>query len=183
MGLRDDIGTQVRSLRPVDLNEAQTDAMETEVWLKEKAGRGKPPMQPQQRVPFNGGDRRPDNRVDLRKPSRPVRHNTDHPVNHDRPLSERMKLNCNYCHKVGHTEDQCYQKANFRQGGNLKRPPQRVNRTQDDWEDETDDVYLQQLQEEHLIELQQSPPDYSPANGNWEEPQDQEDSSLTADPQ
>lgn len=197
MGLRDEIGTQVRSLRPTDINEAQTDAMETEVWIREKNARRAVSnsfrQQPSPRLAFQ-----PTRQTFRPRPTEPQphpRHNrASEPVFnkiHSAPLAERVNKTCNYCGTPGHIEANCFRKSNFRSIQNLKRPPQqRTNNIIEadnlheeeipEWTTEAEKEFLDQLQEQQIGSLQ-SLPDCSIAHGNWEEPIDSEDTSSTLD--
>ena len=48
------------------------------------------------------------------------------------PLVQRVQLKCNHCQKLGHVKNQCYIKnKNFPRGQNQKRPPQKINMTEE----------------------------------------------------
>ena len=104
MNLRDVIGSQVRPLKPQNINKAQQEALEDKIWYREKNRSRpnlvnkttletlRPPLPSGHAISFN---------------SRPALQN---PPNQNMPLNQRLNLQCNFCKNSGHTENQCYQK-------------------------------------------------------------------------
>ena len=90
MNLRDELGIQVRPLKPGNINEAQEEALEAETWLREKnRSRPNPAPRVQSRpIPPVMYSREPN--------SRPVPQN---PPNQNMPLNERIQLQCSNCKK------------------------------------------------------------------------------------
>ena len=52
MNLREEIGIQVRPLKPVSLNQAQQEALEAEIWFKEKQQPRKANIAPATKKPY-----------------------------------------------------------------------------------------------------------------------------------
>lgn len=129
MNLKEDIGIQVRPLKPSTLKQAQQDALESEIWYKERnvskskqlsnlPTRSYKPQGNPLSLKFN-------NSQPMKYPS------LNNPPNHSMPLQNRMQLFCNFCKKSGHVESQCYSKQkNFQKGYPASRPPERVNQLQ-----------------------------------------------------
>ena len=125
MNLKEDIGTQVRPLKPTTLNQAQQEALESEVWFKERnQGRIRAPQSLPQKhnKPTTSPFQRQVTTNQVKYPS------LSNPPNHAMPLQQRLQLFCNFCKNVGHQESQCYSKQkNFQKGVHSSRPPNRVN--------------------------------------------------------
>ena len=94
MNLKEEIGSQVRPLKPKTINDAQREALEAEVWYKEKQ---------QTRARSQIIVKRPIHQqlhqITFMRPSLP---------NSNMPLVQRVQLKCNHCQKPGHVESQCY---------------------------------------------------------------------------
>ena len=115
MNLRRDIGTLVISSKPHSLLEAQRMAADMKMWTRDNdrnATRSVPPSTPQRASPCTSI-------VSLRMTSSDSKPQ-QHPFT--QPLSERMKLMCSKCGKIGHTSDHCYVR-NFQQANQGKIPP------------------------------------------------------------
>lgn len=136
MGLRDDIGNQVRPLRPLTINDAQRDAMETEIWLQEKAQNQRKASHPQTNHPSNF-------RQSFSTQNRPFNNQAN---NHNQsPMQRTPEKN-----------------RNFHAGHYKQRPPSRINHTQETEiianDDRTDEV----VESRDQTECQQSPDDCIP---------------------
>ena len=98
INLRDEISNQVRPMKPKTINEALQEALEAELWLKEKntnrfykVTQCTPNLfyQPQQQF-------RPTSQL------RALANTTPHVPNQNVPLSERVKIKCHKCGNLGH---------------------------------------------------------------------------------
>lgn len=107
MNLKEEIGSQVRPLRPVTLNLAQQEALESEIWCQERG-------QSRNRIVQSAF-------LKLNKPVAPQVQRSYHEghakypsmnvvLNQSMPLQQRLQLFCNHCKKPGHKESQCYLK-------------------------------------------------------------------------
>ena len=115
MNLRRDIGTLVIPSKPRSLLEAQRMAADMEMWTRDNnrnATRSVPPTTLQRASPRTPTT---SSRV-TSSDSKPQQHLST------QPPSERMKLTCSKCGKMGHTSDRCYAR-NFQQANQGKLPP------------------------------------------------------------
>lgn len=128
MNLKEDIGIQVRPLKPLTLMQAQQDALESEIWYKERnISKSRLPNLPPRPYKPQGNPlvSKFNNSQFTKYPS------LNNPPNHSMPLQNRMQLFCKICKKAGHVEEQCYSKQkNFQKGYPTSRPPERVNQLQ-----------------------------------------------------
>ena len=115
-------------LKPTTLNQAQQEALESEVWFKERnQGRIRAPQSLPQRPnkPTTSPFQRQVTTNQVKSPS------LSNPPNHLMPLQQRLQLFCNFCKNVGHQKSQSYSKQkNFQKGIHSSRPPNRVNHLQ-----------------------------------------------------
>lgn len=128
MNLKEEIGSQVRPLRPVTLNLAQQEALESEIWCQEKGqarSRFGQPTLPRSNRPVTPQVQRPLQEGHIKYPTMNI------VPNHSMPLQQRLQLFCSHCKKPGHKESQCYLKQrNFQKMSSPNRPPDRVNQIQ-----------------------------------------------------
>ena len=122
LNLRKEIGLQVRLMKPLTLSEAQNQTLETEMWLKES--------HPQRTTQI------PSKTMNFVKrplpPSRPHANVTLRAMNSNLPLTDRSKMNCHKCEKLGHLAAQCYVRPkNSPTGQFTKRPPQPIRMIQE----------------------------------------------------
>ena len=138
LNLKKEIGTQIRLLKPNTITEAQTHAIETEMWLKEShPARTQVVARPVlKNLPWPQL---------LRRPS--ANTNGTRTPNLSLPLADKVKMNCYKCGKRGHFAFQCHVRQGFQPGLNLKRPPQLVRMLQ---EENTDalQMTLEEVQEQ-----------------------------------
>lgn len=114
INLKREIGLQVRPLKPKSISEAQNYAAESEMWIRES--------QPVRQAPIL----RPAQRTFIKPmtPPRPFANTTSFkPAQHVQ--SDRNKMSCHKCGKLGHFASQCQTKPQgFHPGQYVKRPPQ-----------------------------------------------------------
>ena len=101
MNLRDEISHQVRPLKPRTLNQALQEALEAEVWCKErlrvKVSTTHRPSPSSLRPPTGN---RP--ATVTRIPQSQMRNQPYDSANHGLPLQLRTQMTCNFCKKMGH---------------------------------------------------------------------------------
>ena len=144
LNLKKEIGTQIRLLKPSTITEAQTHAIETEMWLKESQPARtqlvtrpvlkylpRPQPEPRSNANTNG----------IRTP------------NHSLPLAERVKMNCYKCGKTGHFANQCHIRQGFQPSQNVKRPPQPIRMLQ---EESTDAIEMTPEEVQEQIDFEDS---------------------------
>lgn len=135
MNLRKEIGSQVRPLKPDNIQKSQHETLETETWLREKNRfRQNPSLRSALQTSQNLAQFLK-SRIAPQSASNPVlqnnssrfRPNFRNLTNQNRP----PQVQCNNCKAFGHVESQCYrkQKQNFPTTTQLIRPPQRVHYT------------------------------------------------------
>ena len=100
LNLRKEIATQIRLLKPNTITEAQTHAIEAEMWLKEsQPARTQVVTRPVLKY--------------LPKPQPLPRHSANtngiRTPNHSLPLADRVKMNYYKCVKTGHFEIELFQ--------------------------------------------------------------------------
>ena len=107
MNLKEDIGTQVRPLKPTTLNQALQEALESEVWFKERSQgiiRAPQSLPQKPNKPTTSPFQRQVTTNQVKYPS------LSNPPNHSMSLQQRLQLFCKFCKNVGHQESQCYSK-------------------------------------------------------------------------
>ena len=107
LNLKKEIGTHIRLLKPNTITEAQTHAIETEIWSKER--------QPARTQVVTRPNLTRANTNGIRTP------------NHSLPLADRVEMNCYKCGKTGH-----FAKPISRQTGFLTRPGRQMTPTTSD---------------------------------------------------
>lgn len=152
MNLRDEIGSQVRPLKPSTIVNAQQEALEAETWYREKL---KSKVLTIAKSHPHTNNTRSENSNRRQFPHQQI-HNKEkqfEPPNHNLPLSQRSMMTCNFCKKLGHTENQCYHKqnSNFHGTQNQKRPPQRIHYTTETVSEE--EINHKEVEKEETIEI------------------------------
>ena len=118
MNRKEEIGSEVRPLKPKTINDGQREALEAEAWYEEKQ---------QTRARSQIIVKRP---IYHQLQQKPLMRFTI--PNSNIPLAQRVHLKCNHFQKLGHVESQCHIKnKNFSQDQNQKRLPQRINITEE----------------------------------------------------
>ena len=144
LNLKKEIGTQIRLLKPNTITEAQTHAIETEMWLKES--------QPTRTQVVT----RPVLKY-LPRPQPPSRPNANtngiKTPNHSLPLEDRVRMNCYKCGKTGHFANQCHIRQGFQPGQSVKRPPQPIRMLQ---EESTDAIEMTPEEVQEQIDFEDS---------------------------
>ena len=168
LNLKKEIGTQIRLLKPNTIKEAQTHAIETEMWLKEsQPARTQLVTRPvlkyltrPQPVPRSNA-----NTNEIRTP------------NHSLPLADRVKMICYKCVKTGHFTNQCHVRQGFQPGLNVKRPPQPVRMVQ---EENIDAIQRTPEEVQEEIEYKESAEyqPYADASGPYEQEEEQENTDY-----
>lgn len=121
MNLRDELGSQVRTQRPKDVNAAYQEALEAECWTREKQAKGR------------AVQRSDHQRTQGRSPTIDTIDSAPRTTTHTMPLADRLKYKifCNICKRNGHTEANCFsktqEKQNFHEVNHPTRPPQNNN--------------------------------------------------------
>ena len=123
LNLKKKIGTQIRLIKLNTITEAQTHAIETEMWLKEsQPARTQLVTRPVLKY--------------LPRPQPMPRSNANtnriRALNHSLPLADRVKMICYECGKEGHFANQCHVRQGFKPGLNVKRPTQPVRMVQEE---------------------------------------------------
>ena len=97
MNLKEDIGTQVRPLKSTTLYQAQQEALESEVWFKERnRGRTRAPQNLPQRP-----NKPATSPFQKQVTTNQVKYSSlSNPLNHSIPLQQRLQLFCNFCKNV-----------------------------------------------------------------------------------
>jgi Zinc knuckle./Retrotransposon gag protein. len=138
LNLKREIGLQVRAQKPITLGEAQNYAIEMELWLKEA----------QPIVPQRNSIQKPIIRSTFIKPSintQPTMKTQSPNVN----LTDRNKITCYKCGKVGHLSGQCtLRPSNFPVGQFPKRPPQIRNIQTEEDQMEAMDMTREEIEEQ-----------------------------------
>lgn len=164
LNLRREIGLQVKAQKPSDLAEAQNNAIEMEMWLREAQPNSSTrnnlslrlPTRPNISMPIKQFTPRQNIPTTGPTPSQPV----------SRPPLDKSKQTCHKCGKPGHFAAQCYSKnTNFSMGQYGSRPPQ-VRNIQEDgetifFEQMTEEEVSDQIHYEDTAEYQQSMDDYN----------------------
>ena len=94
MNLREQIGFQVRPLKPVSQNQAQQEALEAEIWFREK-------QQPR-KVNIAPMTKRPSQQATQRSFAQSISFHRSQ--NYSMPV-DKFKLSCNFCKLPGHSGD------------------------------------------------------------------------------
>lgn len=170
LNLRREIGLQVKAQKPSSLAEAQNNAIEMEMWLKE----AQPSTFTRNSTTFKTPIKH--NPLILTKQFIPQKSQAN--INVQNKISQnRSAMNCHKCGKLGHFANQCFVKTNFQQGQYLKRPPdQAIRNIQEEKEEEqqgclhsvlmSQEEIEEQNQYEEMAEYQAIAEDYNPY---WEE--------------
>ena len=116
LNLKREIGLQVKAQKPTTLGEAQNYATEMELWFKEAQPVSQRNVVQKQWIKAT-------RTVTVRPPMNTQFANKV--PNSNTPLSERSKMTCYKCGKLGHMSSQCMVKSrNFPNGSSPRRPPQ-----------------------------------------------------------
>ena len=150
LNLKREIGMQVRLLKPNTVNEAQALAIETETWLKDS--------QPVRQII------KPPVKIWAKSPGPPrlSANTTPRAQNSTIPLSDRFKMNCFKCGKIGHISSQCQVKQGFPPGHGFKRPPpvRAIQEEETEAENMTEEEITEQLIFEESAEFLPYAEDY-----------------------
>ena len=165
LNLRREVGSQIRLLKPTTITEAQTHAIETEMWLKEcQSPRVNPPPKTMQKF--------------ISRPTqqpRPNANTTPRAINSNMPLSDRSKMTCHKCGKIGHLAAQCFVKPQgFQSGQHQKRPPQPVRTIQEDEDTDHMEMTNEEIQEQIEYEDSAEYQPYAEDSGPYEQEEEQE---------
>ena len=131
-------------MKPRTIIDAQTHAIETEMWLKESQSiRHSVPQKVTSRPPPRSTFQ-----------PRPSPNTTPRTPNASMPLADRSKMNYHKCGKIGHFASQCMTKPQvFSPGHNFKRPPPPVRTLQ---EEETEGIEMSQEEVQEQIDYEDS---------------------------
>ena len=149
LNLRREIGLQVKAQKPKNLCEAQNQAAEMEIWLKESQPTRpltQAPMRMHPRVLTRSGISSTKSfhapSASGNRPFRPVIPNSN------MPLQERNPMTCHRSGKLGHIATQCHAKAqNFPLRSFRNRPPQKPVRNIQKIVDQENDTSSLEFQE------------------------------------
>ena len=174
LNLRRENGTQVRSMKPISLFEAQKEAAGYETWLKESQPLKTTITPPRPAVRFTP---RPSTHARPQANTQGAK-----ALNQNLSLADKSKITCLKCGKIGYFASQCFVKTqNFQQGQFQTRPPQPVKNIQEEQPqlEEKQDYYEMSQEEinerihyEESAELKMLVSDYSPSNGQDLKPED-----------
>ncbi|XP_033222760.1 uncharacterized protein LOC117176615 [Belonocnema kinseyi] len=127
MNLKDEIGAQVRSLRPSTLNEDQQEALESEVWYREKHHNRYSNVRPPGNKPLTKPAFAQSKTAFQHASSASKYPSINNPPNDSLPLQQRLQMFCKICKRPGHNESQCYSRdRNFPIGHSNSRSPNRI---------------------------------------------------------
>ena len=167
LNLKKKIGTQIGLLKPSTIREAQTNAIETEMWLKES----QPARIQLVTRPVLKYLPRPQPLPRSNASTKGIR------THHSLPIADRVKMICYKCVKTGHFANQCHVRQGFQPSLNVKRPPQPVRMVQ---EENTDALEITPEQVQEQIEYEESAEyqPYADDSGPYEQEEEQENTDY-----